>query len=58
LQSQGKNLYAMLSQIVRRDIQHHFEPIQFSAFSAILATHGGAAIATVGGRILAMAFPS
>jgi len=57
LQSQGKNLYAMLIQIVGAIFNIIFDPILiFGLLGFPRLGMAGAAIATVGGQIIAMAF--
>lgn len=57
LQSQGKNLYAMLIQIVGAVFNIIFDPILiFGLLGFPRLGMAGAAIATVGGQMLAMAF--
>lgn len=57
LQSQGKNLYSMLIQIVGAVINIIFDPILiFGLFGFPKLGMAGAAIATVGGQFVAMAF--
>ena len=57
LQSQGKNLYSMLIQIVGAVFNIVFDPILiFGLFGFPKLGMAGAAIATVGGQLIAMSF--
>ena len=57
MQSQGKNLYSMLIQIVGAVFNIVFDPILiFGLFGFPKLGMAGAAIATVGGQLVAMAF--